>query len=129
MQTILVIDDNLEIRNSICFLLESEGYNVLFAQNGKEGIEFALENKPDLILCDFHLPDKNGAMIYEELKTHTSMMPIPFIFISGESIPIIPSQKDSKDRIYLIKKPFRISELLIKIKEVILSSGGNFGQQ
>jgi CheY-like chemotaxis protein len=83
MKTILVIEDNVDIRENTCELLELEGYNVLFADNGKTGLILAKEGKPDIILCDIMMPEANGYEVFHELKNDPVMAAIPFIFLTA----------------------------------------------
>ena len=68
MATILVIEDNLEIRENITEILELAGYQVLVAINGKEGVILAIENRPGLILCDIMMPELDGYQTFKILK-------------------------------------------------------------
>ena len=66
--TILFIEDNISNVELVRILAESAGYTVLTAFEGKEGIALALEQSPDLIICDYHLPYMNGIEIIELLR-------------------------------------------------------------
>ena len=63
MRTVLVIEDKLEIRENTCELLELQGYEVIFAADGKAGLAMAKKHTPDIILCD--IPDAGSANGYE----------------------------------------------------------------
>ena len=60
MKKILLIEDNEEIRNNTAEILELSNYEVIAAENGKIGVEKAIENKPDLIICDIMMPELDG---------------------------------------------------------------------
>ena len=83
MKTVLVIEDNADIRENACEMLELEGYKVIFAVNGKAGIEFAKQNKPDIILCDILMPEVDGYEVFNELKKDSVTAHIPFIFLTA----------------------------------------------
>jgi CheY-like chemotaxis protein len=83
MKTILVIEDNDDIRENTCELLELEGYKVIFAENGKSGLILAMENKPDIILCDIMMPEADGYEVFNELKNDPATAAIPFIFLTA----------------------------------------------
>lgn len=82
---ILVIEDNEDVQENIKELLELTGYSVITAGNGKEGISKALEDKPDLILCDIMMPELDGYGALRILSNHPSTMDIPFIFLTAKS--------------------------------------------
>ena len=86
MKIILVIEDNLAIRENTCEMLELEGYKIISAANGKNGIALAKEGKPDTILCDIMMQGMNGHEVFTELKNDIETAHIPFIFLtaSGE---------------------------------------------
>lgn len=69
MNTILIIDDQKLIRDSLKLALHDEGYSVLLAENGKQGIAILKKNIVDLILLDLKLPDSNGIDILKQVKT------------------------------------------------------------
>ncbi len=67
MKTVLVIEDELLIQDLFVTLLEVEGYSVLAAEDGLEGVRLALEHRPDLVLSDLSLPGLNGFEVVEKL--------------------------------------------------------------
>lgn len=86
MTEILCIDDEAALRKYICGELEEEGYGVIQASNGEEGLAMILKHKPDLILADINMPHKNGYQLLQELRTkYPQFGDIPFIFISALS--------------------------------------------
>lgn len=83
MKKILVIDDAEFILESTSSLLEFEGYEVFTAENGKVGIEKAIHNRPDLILCDISMPLMDGFEVLEEIRTNDITHRTPFIFLTA----------------------------------------------
>ena len=67
-RTILVIDDNKEIRENTAEILELAGYKTLTAENGKKGVEVAVNQKPALIICDIMMPEIDGFHLLEILR-------------------------------------------------------------
>ena len=112
MQSILVIEDDLSILDNIRDLLEEEGYHVLTAHNGLEGIHEALVNIPDLIISDVMLPEIDGYGVIEELRKHPTTATIPFIYLSAMS-----DLKDHRRGMNTgaddyLTKPYRVDDLL-----------------
>ena len=85
MKKILVIEDNNEVRENIAEILELSSYEVITAENGKIGVEFALQQSPDLIVCDIMMPELDGYGVLHLLNKHIETYGIPFIFLTAKS--------------------------------------------
>lgn len=112
LANILVIEDNLEVRENICELLELSGYTAYAAENGKEGIQQALEHVPDLILCDVMMPILDGHGTLKVLRSNPKTQAIPFVFLTAKA-----EKEDFRSGMSLgaddyITKPFTDLELL-----------------
>ena len=81
MKKVLVIEDNKEILENTAEILELSNYCVCTAANGKVGIEKALSDKPDLILCDIMMPELDGYGVFHMVQSHPELQNIPFIFL------------------------------------------------
>lgn len=117
---ILIIEDDLFLRRLCQKKLEKEGFEVVLAEDGKEGIEQAKKNIPDLILLDIILPNTDGFEVLKILKEETSTKLIPIILLSNLG------QKEDIDRglslgatDYLIKAHFSPQEIVDKVKETL----------
>lgn len=85
MKTILVIEDNTEVRENIVEILELSNYKVHAASNGKEGIEMAKTYLPDLIICDIMMPQLDGYGVLHVLQKYPETNAIPFIFLTAKA--------------------------------------------
>ena len=85
MKTILLIEDNTEVRENTAEILELANYKVLQAENGKLGVEIANENSIDLIICDIMMPVLDGYGVIHLLSKNTKTASIPFIFLTAKS--------------------------------------------
>lgn len=85
MQKILLIEDNAEIRENMSEILELAGYEVFTAENGKIGVTIALEEKPDLIICDIMMPVLDGYGVLHMLHKNDALQYTPFIFLTAKS--------------------------------------------
>lgn len=83
--TILVIDDSREIADNIGSILQLARYNVLYAENGKLGVEIAKKKSPDLILCDILMPELDGYGVAHILQQDSETAKIPFIFLTAKT--------------------------------------------
>lgn len=84
-KTILIIEDNDDIRDNIAEILELSAYNVIQANNGKTGVERAIQDKPDLILCDIMMPELDGFGVLRILNHNPETMDIPFLFLTAKT--------------------------------------------
>ncbi len=109
---ILVIEDNSEVRENLEEILELSGYEVLLAEDGKVGVEIALNEQPDLILCDVMMPRLDGFGVLNILSKKSQTADIPFIFLTAKA-----EKSDFRRGMNLgaddyITKPFYKDELL-----------------
>jgi DNA-binding NarL/FixJ family response regulator len=84
MKKILVIEDEPEMRRNLFTILRLEGFAALTAENGRVGIEMALKEKPDLILCDVMMPEVDGYGVIKALHDEAATMNVPFIFLTAK---------------------------------------------
>lgn len=104
------------LRESTSIFLQEEGFEVLLAQNGLDGVEKALEHIPDLILCDIAMPRMNGYEVYSILSQNAATCFIPFIYLSAKTEKEdirVGMQMGADD---YITKPFDYDELLRTIE-------------
>ena len=85
MKHLLLIEDNNEIRENTAEILELAGYKVVAAENGKVGVEMALQQKPDLIICDIMMPVLDGYGVLHLLNKNPELKGIPFIFLTAKA--------------------------------------------
>jgi len=114
---ILIIEDDQFLREFLFKKLSEENFEVLAAKEGKEGVELAKKEKPDLILLDLILPEKNGYEVLEDLKKNPLISEIPVLVLSnlGQKEEIEEAfRKGAKD--YLIKAYFSLEEIVSKIR-------------
>ena len=116
--TILIIDDELQMRRLLEITLESNGYNIIEAINGKEGINLAASHQPSLIILDLGLPDGSGHLVLKQLREWFTN---PIIILSVQSSEEdIVTALDNGANDFLVK-PFRTGELLARIRSALRS--------
>ena len=113
MKTILVVDDELSLREYYKDFLSENGYNVIVASNGKEGIDAFVENNPDLVLLDISMPDTNGMVILKEMKKLNKKIPV-FLLTAYEEYKRNFATLYAEEYLVKNKKP---EIILRKIKE------------
>ncbi len=113
---ILIIDDEQQIRKLLEINLGSNGYKVILAETGQEGIRLAANHPPDLILLDLGLPDKSGHDILKELRTWFTKAIIILSVQSSETDIVTALDNGATD---YLTKPFRVGELLARIRSCL----------
>src|SRR5215217_5877895 len=84
-KTILVIDDNNDLRENTAEILDLAGYKTFTAENGKKGVELALKEKPSVIVCDIMMPELDGYGVLHLLRKNPDTQNIPFIFLTAKT--------------------------------------------
>ena len=112
MKKILLIEDNDDIRNNTAEILELSNYKVIMAENGKIGVEKAIEHSPDLIICDIMMPVLDGYGVLHAVHKNDTIKNTPFIFLTAKT-----ERSDFRKGMELgaddyITKPFDGTELL-----------------
>jgi DNA-binding response OmpR family regulator len=123
-KTILLVDDDNEILESMRTVLEGRGYRILVARDGNSGLTVAERENPDLIVLDMMMPKKSGFLVLEKLKGRFGGL-IPTIMITGN--------EGSRHRAYAemlgvrdyIRKPFAMEKLLKSVDEILGSHSGD----
>ena len=114
--TVLIIDDEVQIRRLLRRTLEQEGYKVLLVENGREGLAHAGTDRPDVVVLDLGLPDMDGLEVLTELRSGSS---VPILILSvREAEETIVHALDGGADDYLTK-PFRTGELLARIRALL----------
>lgn len=116
---VLVVDDNQTLRRWLDKTLSAEGYTVLTAANGKEGLDVASRELPDLIVSDVDMPIMDGGEMVSKLKACSSTNHIPVVFLTGlitedEGVP-----ESSSDVLY-ISKMSKPAELISAVRNMLI---------
>lgn len=85
MKTILIVDDEIDMRLFLSTLVQTSGYQPVLARNGTEGLEKVKEQRPDLILLDIMMPKEGGVHMYGKLKMDEDLQKIPVVILSAVS--------------------------------------------
>jgi len=114
--TILIIDDEVQIRRLLQLALASNDYKVILTENGRDGLARAAMDKPDLIILDLGLPDLDGIEVLKKLREWATM-PIVILSVRNSEEDIVAAL-DARADDYLIK-PFRTGELLARLRSAL----------
>jgi two-component system, sensor histidine kinase and response regulator len=116
LKKILVIEDSPDLCSFIAEALNANGFQALRAEDGAQGVMMATKHLPDLILCDLQMPKLDGYGTLTLLREHPATRRIPFIFLTGAFDKVLPRQGLELNAPDYLNKPFKLSELLCRIK-------------
>lgn len=119
--TILVIDDEPQIRKLLRISLSSQGYKVLEAGNGAEGLSQVALNKPDLVVLDLGLPDMDGQQVLSEFREWSAVPVLVLSVRASESQKVMALDAGAND---YVTKPFGIQEFLARVRALLRQANG-----
>lgn len=126
MQTVLVIDDDESLRDTIGLLLENEGYRALLAGDGRTGLDQALTARPNLILVDLRMPGLSGVEVCKQVRAAGVKTPLIVLSAIGEELDKVLLLEIGADD-YMVK-PFGTRELLARIRALLRRTGPDEAQ-
>ncbi|HVH46973.1 MAG TPA: response regulator [Labilithrix sp.] len=111
MRSVLLVDDDADIREAAAFVLEDAGYHVVSAANGKEALS-ALERglRPSVIVLDLMMPVMNGWEFHDNVRHNADLASIPMVVVTGD--PMATQRADKLEVAAYLRKPFDASALL-----------------
>jgi DNA-binding response OmpR family regulator len=116
MPKLLVIEDEESVRLPLVDLLKFEGFDVIEASNGEVGLKTAVEETPDLILCDIMMPGLDGFQVLEALRKFPSMVMTPFIILSARTEKADTERGLNLGADDFVYKPFDPAQLIERIR-------------
>ncbi len=115
---VLVVDDDGEIIESVCFALKSEGYDVLVGRDGNQGLALAERESPDLLILDMMMPKRSGFLVLEKLR-RTRLDPIRVIMITANEGSRHKAYAEMLGVDEYLRKPFAISRLMESVNRLL----------
>ena len=123
--TVLVVEDQNLVRSAIIAALKEEGYNLLEASNGSDGLKMAIEEKPHLIIADTVMPQMSGHEMYQTIQGNLNIKHIPVIALSSKSSPEEEARLLEMGYFDLIAKPVNPVRLVARTKHALRIIYGN----
>src|ERR1022692_2791463 len=117
MKTVLVIDDDATLRDTIGLMLETEGFSPAFAENGEAGLTQALALKPNLVLVDLRMPGLSGMEVCKQIRAAGMNTPLIVLSAIGDEMDKVLLLEMGADD-YVVK-PFGTRELLARIRALL----------
>ena len=118
-RTILVADDESHILHVVSLKLQNAGYRVLTAHDGREALELAQQERPDLLITDYHMPQLNGLELCRRLKQDPKTTGIPAIMLTARGYELEPTDTEQSGILRMLSKPFSPRHLLSTVEEVL----------
>lgn len=119
-KTILIVEDEKNVRDGLVYALQRKKFSTLQAQNGKDGVELALEKHPDLILLDLLMPQMDGTTALKKIREDAWGAHVPVIVLTNVSMDeerLVEDMVAYKPLYYLIKIDWTFSAVAEKVKE------------
>lgn len=118
-KTVLVVDDESHIRRLIEFTLKKGRYHLVMAANGREALELAVSERPDLIILDVLMPEMDGIEALQHLKANASTAAIPVILLTGIGQSNTREKAEQEGTAVYLTKPFSPNKLLREVERMI----------
>jgi len=117
-KTILLVDDDVEIVETMRFALESKGYRVIVARDGNQGLALAERDDPDLIVLDMMMPKRSGFLVLEKLR-QSRRIPTKVIMVTGNEGARHKAYAEMLGVDDYIRKPFPMDRLLESVQRLL----------
>jgi len=128
-KTILVVEDDPDMRAGLQLSLEIEGYNVLTANDGAEALNLLASSVPHLILADLRMPQMNGLRLLDEIRGNEMWHDIPVIVLTAVADPKIQSDVTWRGAHACVTKPFELKTLLDTIEGALCNASRQQAQR
>jgi len=120
MKNILLVEDEEMLVNVLATVLEDEGYKVCKSMSAEEALSTVSEFKPDLIISDVKLPQKDGFTMLRELKNDTTVSAVPFICLTALDDTQTQQKAKTLGAAAYMTKPFDVDDLVKLVRQVLL---------
>lgn len=115
-ETLLIVDDNPILRDSLADILRLEGFETIVAINGAQALEIMAVTMPDLVLSDIAMPVMDGIRFYREVRRRAEWRHIPFVFLTAYSIAYEIEDADELSQETILVKPIEFDKLIFTIR-------------
>jgi CheY-like chemotaxis protein len=119
VKKILVADDETHILHVVSLKLKNAGYTVLTARDGQEALDLAQQERPDLIITDYHMPQLSGLELCQRLKQDPKTSHIPAIMLTARGYHLEPKDTQQSGILRMLSKPFSPRQLLTAVTEIL----------
>jgi CheY-like chemotaxis protein len=121
---VLVIEDEAPLRANLARILSAEGYQVVVAADGDEGVQRVRETRPDAVICDILMPRLDGFGVLAALRSRPETAAIPFIFLTASADKVDLARGLQSGANEYVTKPFKIADLLAAVRRLLPPHSG-----
>lgn len=118
-KTILVVDDESHILNVVSLKLRNAGFRVITANDGQEALDMAAQERPDLVITDYHMPHLSGLELCQRMRQSEATSAIPAIMLTARGYQLEPRDTEQSGIRKMLSKPFSPRNLLATVNEVL----------
>ena len=118
-KTILVADDESHILNVVSLKLRNAGFRVLTAADGQIALDIATNERPDLLITDYHMPHLSGLELCRRMKQNLTTAQIPSIMLTARGYHLDPRDTEESGIVRMLSKPFSPRQLLATVNELL----------
>jgi two-component system phosphate regulon response regulator PhoB len=118
-KTILVVDDESHILNVVSLKLRNAGFRVITAGDGQEALDLAAQERPDLVITDYHMPHLSGLELCQRMRQSEATCGIPAIMLTARGYQLEPRDTEQSGIRKMLSKPFSPRNLLATVNEVL----------
>jgi two-component system alkaline phosphatase synthesis response regulator PhoP len=118
-KTILVADDESHILHVVSLKLRNAGFRVVTARDGQEAFDLAHQERPDLLITDYHMPQLSGLELCRKLKQDPATQNIPAIMLTARGYHLEPHDTEQSGILRMLSKPFSPRHLLATVNDVL----------
>jgi two-component system alkaline phosphatase synthesis response regulator PhoP len=118
-KTILVADDESHILNVVSLKLRNAGFHVLTASDGQEALDLAIQERPHLLITDYHMPNLSGLELCRRMRQNELTNSIPAIMLTARGYHLDPKDTAESGILRMLSKPFSPRHLLATVNEVL----------
>lgn len=118
-KTILVVDDESHILNVVSLKLRNAGFRVITANDGQEALDLAAQERPDLVITDYHMPHLSGLELCQRMRQSEATSGIPAIMLTARGYQLEPRDTEQSGIRKMLSKPFSPRNLLATVNEVL----------
>jgi len=119
MPTVLIIEDDHNVRKFVAVNLSQRGYRVIPANNGEDGLDQARAERPDLILLDLRLPGADGRATLETLRADPDLAGVAVIIVTASAVKEEERRARQLGALHYLVKPISVQQLLVAVRAVL----------
>lgn len=119
MRTVLIIEDDQNLKDGLELLFQIEGYKTFSVSNGRDGLDLIRSVHPDVILTNFQMPGADGFEVVQDVRNDPELASTPIVFLTANHRPSIREQAVRAGANAFLTKPFHLEELVSTVSSLV----------